>query len=225
MRATTWRSYRRVWRGTGTAGRQWMHYLTSSKAGCPCPSPCLNVLCGSPGVKMNLRAEEVALVVLPPPPPPFLGCSPAGRHGTEPEMSRATHSTLPRWPRSALCGQRCGGSGARRSRWLPALETAVRPCRGRSGSTKAKPHGSTPTQTDRQTDNHLFLTTWGHRKQAANTNWHMNCRHDAPDLLHHFQVQYLANVNILLVDQMCASTSGCRMKLWADVVWNLSWGL
>ncbi len=123
-----------------------MHYLTSSKTDCPHQSLCLIVLRGSLEVKIALKGKEVGVVVSPPP-PPSLGYSPARRHGTRPEMSKVTHSTLPRWPGNALCGQMCGGSEARRSRWLPTLETAARPCRGRSGSTKAKPHGSTPTQT------------------------------------------------------------------------------
>lgn len=143
----TWWSGEDVWKGTWREG--WMHYLTSSRVDCLHLSLCLIGLCsGSLGVKMNLKREELGVVVSPLQ-SPSLECSPAGQHGTEPEMSRVTRSTLPRWPRSALCGKRCGGSGARRSRWLPALETAVRPCRGRSGRTKAKPHGSTPRQTDK----------------------------------------------------------------------------
>lgn len=113
---------------------------------------------------MNLKRGEVGSVVSPlrslsP------ECSPAGQHGTEPEMSRVTHSTLTRWPRIALFGKRCEGSGARRSRWLPAQGTAVKPCKGRSGSTKAKPHGSTPRQKQMKPVITDFSATWGQQNE------------------------------------------------------------
>lgn len=34
-------------------------------------------------------------------------------------------------------------------------------------------------------------------------------------------LQYLANVDVLLVNQMCASAPGCRRNIWADVVWKM----
>lgn len=103
---------------------------------------------------MNLKTEE-AEVVASPLLLPSLGCSLLEQHGTGPEMSRVTHCTLPRWPGNALCGQRCGGNGARRNHLLPALKTAARLCRERSGSTKAKPHGNIPRQ--RQMDRQLKM--------------------------------------------------------------------
>jgi len=126
-------------------GQLRMHYLTSSEMGCLCQSLCLNGMCGSLGVKRNLKMGEVGVVFSSP-----LGCFLGVRHGTGPEMSRVTRSILPRWLGTALCETKCGGSGARKSHWLPVLETAAGPCRGRNGNTKARPHDSTPGQTGGQ---------------------------------------------------------------------------
>lgn len=142
----TWWRDRSVLKGTGRAVWQRMHYLTSSTVGCLFPSLYLNASCGS--LRVRKKREEVGMVASL---PPSLGSSPAGQRGTGPEMSMETRSTLPRWPGSALCGRRCEGSEARRSHWLPVPETAARPCRGRSGSSKAKPHGSTPKIKDKYT--------------------------------------------------------------------------
>lgn len=142
---TQW-CYRTVWRDKGMEGWQ-MRCLSSLKVGCLCPSLCSSVLCGSLSGKWKFGGVVVVLVF---PPPPSPGCSLGGRHETGPEMSRVTHSTLPRWIGTALCGMRCGESGARRSHWLPGRGTEARPCKGRSGRTKAKLHGSTPIETGKQ---------------------------------------------------------------------------
>lgn len=138
--STTWRSCEAVWREKGREGQ--MQYLTDSRLDCLHLSLCLIFLWKEfQGVK---ESGMVVVLVWS----SSLECFPAGQHWIKPEMSRVIRSTLPKWPRSVLCEKRCGGSGARRSHWLPALETAVRLCRGRSGHTKAKPHGSTPRHTD-----------------------------------------------------------------------------
>lgn len=121
-------------------GQQWTGCLTSLTV--DCLSLCLCVSYRSLRVKMTRDmtglSDWLRLSV---------GWYLAGQRETRLETSRETRSTLPRWQGSVQCGQRCGESGARRSRWPLGLGTALRPCRGRIGSRRAKHHGSTPRNT------------------------------------------------------------------------------